>query len=385
MLVTGHLGSVNVTTVTPSDQAGADSARRSATIPTQRSGRALRLLVLGTGPEAAAFKARAAETGAELAQRFSSRVTHVVVGDGIGEQDARVVRARAADIPVLGLAEGAELFDAATETQDAELDTTDTAAKERGGGQAEDLEQVEQAEQVEQTEDAEQVERVEIRPSDVFTGSALEAALLFPPLTVDEGQAAPASALMEVASAACGCVDDEKPAAGSEIDFEGEDSLEAMADGEGDAGGDGRGSLRGDEDGGEGEVSVVDAGPSGAPVAAASGVAGTFGAGVAGAASVPRRSGRSATSIAWALVPLLSLGLLTPVALGYAAHRLRSRTLAVATMLYSVAVVAAFTVSAAAPLRTGSHSAVGDLLTGCLTASWLGGTLHAFLIRRRVF
>jgi hypothetical protein len=59
--------------------------------------------------------------------------------------------------------------------------------------------------------------------------------------------------------------------------------------------------------------------------------------------------------------------------------------LAVGTVLYLVAVSAAFTVSAAAPLRTGAHAAIGDLLTGCLAASWLGGTAHAFVIRRRVF
>jgi hypothetical protein len=71
--------------------------------------------------------------------------------------------------------------------------------------------------------------------------------------------------------------------------------------------------------------------------------------------------------------------------MGYAAYRLRSRGLWVATAAYSLAVVAAFTLSAAAPLRTGSHAAIGELLTACLTASWLGGTLHSFLIRRRVF
>jgi hypothetical protein len=110
-LVTGTLGSPIVTTVTPSDRAGAASAKRSASIPTQRSGQALRLLVLGTGEGAAAFRERAAEAGAELAQRFSVRVTHVVAEDGIGEEDARVVRARTAGLPVLRLAEGARLLE----------------------------------------------------------------------------------------------------------------------------------------------------------------------------------------------------------------------------------------------------------------------------------
>lgn len=91
-----------------------------------------------------------------------------------------------------------------------------------------------------------------------------------------------------------------------------------------------------------------------------------------------------AASVLWTLVPLVSLGLLTPAAMAYAAFRLRSRTLGAATVLYAVAVVAAFTVSATAP-QGGAHSGVSDLLTACFAASWLGGTVHAFMIRRRVF
>jgi hypothetical protein len=374
-----------VTTVTPSDQAGADSARRSATIPTQRSSRNLRLLVLGTGPEAAAFKARAAESGAELAQRFSVRVTHVVVDDGISEEDARVARARAADVPVLGLAAGAELFDVELDDDASDAVQERDGGAEVGGGEVEaevDVPPVEAA-----RNEAAQADRGEIRPSDVFTGSALEAALLFPPLSVDEGSTAPTSALMEAVSAistetTCGCGDETRTVETDEVDgatcgF----GIDADADADADDDSYAFASSADDEDArdggeGEGEIAVVDDGPVvEAPDASAVGVA-----------TVARASGgAAAASIAWALVPLVSLGLLTPVAMGYAAYRLRSRSLAVATALYSGAVAAAFTVSAAAPLRTGAHAAVGDLLTGCLTASWLGGTVHAFLIRRRVF
>jgi hypothetical protein len=98
-----------------------------------------------------------------------------------------------------------------------------------------------------------------------------------------------------------------------------------------------------------------------------------------------RPAGRAASSAAWALVPLVSLGLLTPIAMGYAAYRLRSRVLWAVTAGYTAAMAAAFVLSAAAPSRSGSHSLVGDLLTACLIASWLGGTVHSFLIRRRVF
>ena len=62
-----------------------------------------------------------------------------------------------------------------------------------------------------------------------------------------------------------------------------------------------------------------------------------------------------------------------------------SRALWAATVLYSIAVTAAFTLSAAAPLRTGAHTTVGELLICGLAASWLGGTVHGFLVRRRVF
>jgi hypothetical protein len=94
----------------------------------------------------------------------------------------------------------------------------------------------------------------------------------------------------------------------------------------------------------------------------------------------------AAGSIAWALVPLASLGLLTPISMGYAAYRLRSRPLAYATASYTIAVTAAFAVSAAVPRGGGAtHSAVSDLLTACLATSWLGGTIHSLLIRRRVF
>jgi hypothetical protein len=81
----------------------------------------------------------------------------------------------------------------------------------------------------------------------------------------------------------------------------------------------------------------------------------------------------------------VSLGLLTPVGIGYAAYRLRSRVLYIATACYTIAVAAAFAVSAVSPVRTGKHAVVGELLLACLGASWVGGTVHGFLIRRRVF
>ena len=52
---------------------------------------------------------RAGEAGAELAQRFSARVTHVVVEPGLPADDSRVAKALAADLRVLTLAECAQV------------------------------------------------------------------------------------------------------------------------------------------------------------------------------------------------------------------------------------------------------------------------------------
>ena len=123
--------------------------------------------------------------------------------------------------------------------------------------------------------------------------------------------------------------------------------------------------------------------------------AGAEGQDVAGVAEVEpsgseAKAGRraltgTAASVAWALLPLVSIGLLAPVGVGYAAYRLRSRVLSVAAVCYTLAVAAAFAVSAVSPVRTGRHALAGELLLACVGVSWLGGTVHSFLIRRRVF
>ena len=452
-----------MTTVTPSDRAGAASAKRSASIPTQRSGQALRLLVLGTGEGAAAFRERAAEAGAELAQRFSVRVTHVVAEDGIGDEDARVVRARTAGLPVLGLTEGARLLEGGGDEGQASSEVAVGADAETGAGvDAEAAVEVVDAAGAVSVDDvgdgvlaaaefgdgggtevwadaeADEASRhrvqlvrprnefvpesvefpVEVGPADVFTGSALEAVLLFPPLAVSragaddadvetEGEAETesesefraafavgvddrSSALMEIASVPCGCGDegpgsdldscaDTHVSLDADVDAGDEVELGAGAFGTGGlgSGASGSGGFEGGREG-EGEVDVLEVGVLGDGVGVSGGVAVADGAG-------SRAASRTAASIAWALVPLVSLGLLTPVAMGYAAFRAKSRLLWVATAGYSLAMITAFTLSAAAPLRTGSHAAVGELLTACLVSSWLGGTVHSFLIRRRVF
>jgi hypothetical protein len=94
---------------------------------------------------------------------------------------------------------------------------------------------------------------------------------------------------------------------------------------------------------------------------------------------------RAVASYAWAAIPFASLGLLTPVAMGYAAYRQRSRALGAVAAWYLFAVTIAFAISATATDGSRTQSGVGDLLTICLAASWIGGTVHALLIRRQVF
>ena len=90
-------------------------------------------------------------------------------------------------------------------------------------------------------------------------------------------------------------------------------------------------------------------------------------------------------SLTWALVPFVSFGLLTPATFGYAAYRLRSRTLAFAALGYTLAVVLAFALSAARPPSATPGDAVGTLLTLALAAMWIGGTVHALSLRAKVF
>ncbi|AWS42759.1 helix-hairpin-helix domain-containing protein [Streptosporangium sp. 'caverna'] len=89
---------------------------------------------------------------------------------------------------------------------------------------------------------------------------------------------------------------------------------------------------------------------------------------------------RTALSFLWALLPLVSLGVLSPLVFGYAAGRKRSWPLWLATAVYTALVVTLFSTSDSAP---GSAGDVAFLLSfiGCM----LVGTAHALAIRRSVF
>jgi Helix-hairpin-helix motif len=96
--------------------------------------------------------------------------------------------------------------------------------------------------------------------------------------------------------------------------------------------------------------------------------------------SEPTRTRRGFGTILWALIPLLSLGLLAAVPFAHAAVRLRQRQLWVVTAVYAVG---SLLVIVGAFLPEGGW---GDALFGTLGLVLItAGTTHAFLLRGRVF
>ncbi|GLZ12664.1 hypothetical protein Acsp04_28990 [Actinomadura sp. NBRC 104425] len=89
---------------------------------------------------------------------------------------------------------------------------------------------------------------------------------------------------------------------------------------------------------------------------------------------------RRGLSIAWALSPVLTLGIVSPFIFAFAAARLRSRLLWLATGIYFVAWTVMF-ITAGLP-----DSGPGDAAFSiALMIVWMGATVHAFAIRDRVF
>jgi hypothetical protein len=96
--------------------------------------------------------------------------------------------------------------------------------------------------------------------------------------------------------------------------------------------------------------------------------------------SGPARRRLGFGTILWALLPLLSLGLLAPVPFAVAAVRLRQRWLWVVTAGYAIG-SALLIVGAFSP-----EGGWGEALSGTvLLVLMAGGTTQAFLLRRRVF
>ncbi|MBG0827460.1 protein kinase [Planomonospora sp. ID67723] len=97
---------------------------------------------------------------------------------------------------------------------------------------------------------------------------------------------------------------------------------------------------------------------------------------------VPSNTG---LTVLWAMVPLFTCGFGTPFIMGFAARRLRSVPLVFATALYTLG-MGVFVIGAGtygdSDLIPGWLNAV---LTIGLLGSWLGGMIHALIIRGSVF
>lgn len=87
-------------------------------------------------------------------------------------------------------------------------------------------------------------------------------------------------------------------------------------------------------------------------------------------------------TIMWALIPLLTLGLLAFVPFAHAAAKLQDRRLWLVAACYAVVTVGLF-----GPLANASNTS--DLGAALFTAAWfaliVGSTVHALVLRRRVF
>jgi len=329
-------------------------------IPGQRGGQGVRLLVLGTYLDAQELRDRAQAAGYELAQRYSARVSHVAYGSGVDPADARYTKIRDAGLPLLPLQKCAE-----------ELGLWDDAVA--GSETAEPV--VEPAEAVADTatdpvdDTAAATEAATEAEADAEIDAEIEAddePLDFPPLrtpdrdAADEAPSEEPEHLYDQESAADfvpGFAEDEPlelplaaavlgadPWLGERDDVTAQDLPEPQPEPTDDAH----------------EADDAHAHPDG---------------GV----------GRILLSVLWALIPLATFGLLSPVTFGYAAYRLRSRALALTALVYTLAVVLSFILSAIRPHAATPSDAAGALLTVCLAGTWIGGTLHALSLRTRVF
>ena len=340
----------SMTTSQQTDRSGADE------IPGPRGGQGVRLLVLGADPDAQDLRAQAQAAGYELAQRYSARVSHVAYGSGIDPGDARYAKIRDAGLALLPLQKCAEQLglraDAAVveaeasaeavpevepeaEIDDEPLDfpplhtASDEDAVERADT-SQEPEELDEPEQPDDPEDPEASERLydhEIENAFV-PGFAEEPADLEVPLAAVVLGADPWDA------------EQEAPA-------EPVSSLAAASSGT--------------------EASLTSDSNSNSSPNPDSG------------------AGRVLISLLWALIPLATFGLLTPVTFGYAAYRLRSRGLGLTAFVYTLAVVVSFVLSAIRPHASTPADTTGALLTVCLAGTWIGGTLHALSLRTRVF
>ncbi|MFD0856974.1 hypothetical protein ACFQ07_32385 [Actinomadura adrarensis] len=93
----------------------------------------------------------------------------------------------------------------------------------------------------------------------------------------------------------------------------------------------------------------------------------------------------SGLSTIWSLLPLLSFGVLTPVAVAQAARRLHNKGLAWGAAAYALPIPAfLLTAAIASASDTATEWPTAVLVTGLIIA-WLPGGLHAYRLRWRIF
>lgn len=101
------------------------------------------------------------------------------------------------------------------------------------------------------------------------------------------------------------------------------------------------------------------------------------------AATRTRSRWLTGATVLWALIPLLTVGMLAAVPIIHAAAKLRRVWLSLSAAAYVGATV--FALVYIPPAEAANTSVIGDVATGFTLVLAFGGTLHAFLLRNRVF
>jgi hypothetical protein len=98
----------------------------------------------------------------------------------------------------------------------------------------------------------------------------------------------------------------------------------------------------------------------------------------------PRPESSSASSFLWAFAPLFTCGAATPFTMGYAALRLKSKLLAASALVYAFGWLVMF-YGVAVSSQEDLSPAVPLLAVLGVMGNLVGGTIHSFAIRSKVF
>ena len=411
----------SMTTSQQTDRSGTDE------IPGPRGGQGVRLLVLGADADAQELRNQAQAAGFELAQRYSARVSHVAYGSGIDPEDTRYAKIRGAGLPLLPLQKCAEQLGLGADEAEAVADTH-VEAESEAEAPVEAPVAVEAESEVDTDVEPEVDSETDLEVDPEIDDEPLD----FPPLPTTSTTSTTSDDEPEVADADLEASEDpdelerfydheaesafipgftvEEPAepdvplaaAVIGIDpWEGEQAQRTPAalDEPVEIAELAEPTETAEPTGTAESATIVEAAASvesAAPLAHlttldtgananANPVTGTNLAPTSTPATDPTPASHILVSFLWALIPLATFGLLTPVTFGYAAYRLRSRGLALTALVYTLAVVGSFVLSAIHPHASTPADTTGALLTVCLAGTWIGGTLHALSLRTRVF